>query len=67
MNRILKKWVIGKTRADEVKSQSDELYEFIKLCKVEIVSQKDEDAIHEGEVHWHDVKVKDDTNYAGLR
>ncbi len=54
-----------KTRAEEVKAQSNELYEFINLCKMEIVSKKDEDAIHDGEVHLADVKVKDDTNFPG--
>jgi gliding motility-associated protein GldM len=52
-----------KTRAEEVKAQSNELYEFMNLCKMEIVSKKDEDAIHDGEVHLADVKVKDDTNF----
>ncbi len=46
-----------KTRADEVQARSNELYEFINLCKVEIVSVKDEEAIHDGEVHLGDVKM----------
>lgn len=54
-----------KTRAEEVKAQSNELYEFMNLCKMEIVSKKDADAIHDGEVHLADVKVKDDTNFPG--
>jgi len=54
-----------KTRAEEVKAQSNELYEFMNLCKIEIVSKKDDDAIHDGEVHLADVKVKDDTNFPG--
>ncbi len=37
--------------------------EFINQCKVEIVEQKDEDAIHEGEVHLAEVKIKDNTDY----
>jgi gliding motility-associated protein GldM len=52
-----------KTRAEEVRAQSNELYEFLNLCKIEIVSKKDEDAIHDGEVHLADVNVKDDTNF----
>ncbi len=52
-----------KTRAEEVKAQSNELYEFMNLCKIEIVSKKDEDAVHDGEVHLADVGVKDDTNF----
>ncbi len=51
-----------KTRADEVQARSNELYEFINLCKVEIVQVKDEEAIHDGEVHLGDVKIKDDNN-----
>ncbi len=54
-----------KTRAEEVKAQSNELYEFMNLCKMEIVSRKDADAIHDGEVNLADVKVKDDTNFPG--
>ncbi len=51
-----------KTRADEVKQKSNELYEFINLCKSEIVIKKDEDAIIDGEVHLAEVKSKDDQN-----
>ncbi len=51
-----------KTRADEVRARSNELYEFINQCKVEIVQVKDEEAIHDGEVHLADVRVKDDNN-----
>ncbi len=54
-----------KTRADELKVRSNELYEFLNECKVEIVQIKDEDAIHDGVVHLGDVKVKDDTNTPG--
>jgi gliding motility-associated protein GldM len=54
-----------KTRADELKVRSNELYEFMNECKVEIVQIKDEDAIHDGEVHLGDVQVKDDTNTPG--
>ena len=52
-----------KTKAEELKTRSDELYEFMNECKVEIVSIKDEDAVHEGGVHLADVKVKDNTNF----
>jgi gliding motility-associated protein GldM len=55
-----------KTKAEELKTRSDELYEFMNECKVEIVSIKDEDAVHEdGDVHLADVKVKDNTNFGG--
>ncbi len=54
-----------KTRADEVKARSNELYEFINLCKIEIVQVKDEEAIHDGEVRLADVDIKDDTNIPG--
>jgi gliding motility-associated protein GldM len=51
-----------KEKADEVKRLSDELYEFLNECKVEIVQVKNPDAIIDGEVDLDDVKVKDDTN-----
>jgi len=51
-----------KTRADEVQARSNELYEFINECKVEIVQVKDEEAIHDGVVHLADVGQKDNTN-----
>jgi len=51
-----------KTRADEVKARSNELYEFMNECKVEIVQVKDEDAIIDGEVHLAEVKLKDNNN-----
>ncbi len=54
-----------KTKADELKTRSNELYEFMNECKVEIVSRKDADAVHDGEVHLADVGVKDDTNFPG--
>ena len=54
-----------KTLADEVKTRSNELYEFMNECKVEIVQVKDEDAIHDGEVHLADVGQKDNTNTPG--
>jgi len=52
-----------KEKADQVKIRSQELYDFMNLCKVEIVEQKDDQAIHEGEVHLVDVKIKDNTDY----
>jgi gliding motility-associated protein GldM len=51
-----------KTRAEEVKAMSNELYDFINQCKIEIVQRKDEDAIIDGEVHLAEVKSKDDQN-----
>jgi gliding motility-associated protein GldM len=54
-----------KTKAEELKTRSDELYAFMNECKVEIVSKKDEDAVHDGQVHLADVGVKDDTNFPG--
>ena len=54
-----------KTLADEVKARSNELYEFMNECKVEIVEVKDEDAIIEGEVHLAEVGQKDNTNTPG--
>lgn len=49
-------------RAEEVKTRSDELYEFLNECKVEIVQVKDDEAIHDGVVHLADVNQKDNTN-----
>ena len=54
-----------KTRADEVKARSNELYEFMNECKVEIVEVKDKDAVIEGEVHLAEVNQKDNTNTPG--
>jgi gliding motility-associated protein GldM len=54
-----------KTLADEVKARSNELYEFMNECKVEIVEVKDEEAIIEGEVHLGEVGQKDNTNTPG--
>jgi len=54
-----------KDKADEVKSRSQELYDFMNLCKVEIVQQRDEEAIHDGEVNLGEVRVKDDTDNPG--
>lgn len=54
-----------KDRADEVKRMSDELYDFMNECKVEIVSVKDAEAVHDGEVNLHEVGVKDDNNVPG--
>ncbi|MCK4879423.1 MAG: gliding motility protein GldM [Bacteroidales bacterium] len=52
-----------KIKAEELKTRSDELYEFMNECKIEIVSKKDTDAIHDGEVYLADVKSKDNTNF----
>ena len=51
-----------KTRAEEVKAMSNDLYEFLNQCKIEIVEKKDADAIIDGEVHLEEVKAKDDQN-----
>ncbi|RPI43822.1 MAG: gliding motility protein GldM, partial [Bacteroidetes bacterium] len=48
-----------KNKADEVKKRTDELYDFIQECKLDIIRTKDEDAIHEGYIDWHEVKVLD--------
>jgi len=54
-----------KTISDEVKARSNELYEFMNECKVEIVEVKDKDAVIEGEVHLGEVGQKDNTNTPG--
>ncbi|MFO8240575.1 MAG: gliding motility protein GldM, partial [Dissulfuribacterales bacterium] len=51
-----------KNRADEVKQMSDELYDFINECKIQIVSVKDPDAIHDGHVELAEVANKDNTD-----
>ncbi len=51
-----------KDKAEEVKKRSNELYEFINDCKIEIVSVKDPDAVVNGEVEMNLVKVKDNNN-----
>jgi len=54
-----------KDRAEEVRTRSNELYEYINECKVEIVQVKDDDAIHEGKVQLAEVHQKDNTNTPG--
>ncbi len=51
-----------KEKTDQVRTLSDELYEFLNECKLEIVQVKDPDAIIDGEVDLNLVKVKDDNN-----
>ncbi len=51
-----------KNKADEVKKRTDELYDFMNECKIAIVSVKDPDAVHEGEVELSDVANKDNTD-----
>ncbi len=46
-------------RANEVRTRTDELYNFLQECKLDIIRDKDEDAIVDGEIDWHEVKVKD--------
>jgi len=51
-----------KEKSEEVRTRSNELYEFINECKQEIVSVNDPDAIVDGEVEMNLVKVKDNNN-----
>ena len=51
-----------KDKSDEVRQLSDELFEFINECKVEILQVKESDAIIDGEPVLEEVKGKDDTN-----
>jgi gliding motility-associated protein GldM len=46
-------------RADEVRARTDGLYNFIQECKLDIIREKDEDAIVDGEIDWEKVDVKD--------
>lgn len=54
-----------KEKADEVQKKSDELYDFITECKVDILMVKEEDAIVDGIPDLELVKGKDDTNVPG--
>ena len=47
-----------KGKADELKSKSAELFEFINECKVEIVSVKEADAVHDNHVDLTHVRQK---------
>ncbi len=51
-----------KEKADQVQARSNELYDFIHECKVEILKEKEKDAIGEGEVLWDEVQAKDNTD-----
>lgn len=54
-----------KNKAEEVKNQSDELYDFLQLCKKEIVTiseGEDTEAIHDDKIELKYVKVKDNTD-----
>jgi gliding motility-associated protein GldM len=53
------KYGIWVERANELHAKTDELYDFIQECKLDIISNKDEAAIHDGHYDWHHVKVKD--------
>jgi gliding motility-associated protein GldM len=46
-------------RANEIKRRCDDIHSYIQQCKIDIISYKDEDAIHDGHIDWHHVKVKD--------
>jgi len=54
-----------KEKSDEVKTMSDELYDFMNECKLEIVQRTDPAAIIDGEVHLKEVGKKDDNNTPG--
>ncbi|HKK61297.1 MAG TPA: gliding motility protein GldM, partial [Bacteroidales bacterium] len=51
-----------KTKADEVKLMSEEIYEYIHECKVEIVAKDNEEAVGEHEIIWDEVQAKDNTS-----
>lgn len=48
-----------KDKSDQVHMRSDEMYEFMHECKISILEVKEEDAIHDGEMHWDEVQAKD--------
>lgn len=50
---------IWNDRAIELKAKTDELYDFIQQCKLDIIGDNDQKAIHDGHYDWHEVKVKD--------
>jgi len=47
-----------KTKADELRTKSDQLYDFINECKVDIVSVKEANAVHENHVDLSYVSQK---------
>jgi gliding motility-associated protein GldM len=54
-----------KSKADEVRKRSTDLYEFIQQCKRDIVTKSegsDTEAIRDGEVHLQYVEAKDNTD-----
>jgi gliding motility-associated protein GldM len=52
-------------RANELKRRTDEIFDYIQQCKIDIISYKDEDAVHDGHIDWHHVKVKDNLETGG--
>src|SRR6056297_2324305 len=51
-----------KNKAEEVKKRSDELFDFMNECKVEIVSVKEPEAVVDGKVDLKLVEIKDNTD-----
>ncbi|MEN8156007.1 MAG: gliding motility protein GldM [Bacteroidota bacterium] len=54
-----------KDKADEVQSRSNEMFDFLHECKVDILSIKSADAIdpNSTEINWHEVTQKDNMDH----
>jgi len=50
---------IWNDRAVEMQTRTNALFNYIQECKLDIIRQKDEKAIHEGQIDWHEVGIKD--------
>lgn len=50
-------------KAEEVRTRSNDLFNYIFDCKAEILSKRDEKAIGEGEVIWNEVKSKQNMDF----
>jgi gliding motility-associated protein GldM len=54
-----------KDKADQVHSRSDELYDFMHECKINILEIKESKAIVNGEIDWNEVQGKDNMDHPG--
>jgi gliding motility-associated protein GldM len=54
-----------KDKADELHKRSDELYNFMHECKIDILEIKEKKAIVNGEIDWNEVQGKDNMDHPG--
>ncbi len=50
-------------KAEQVRTHSNEMYDFLFECKAEILNEKDKDAVGDGEVIWNEVNSKQNTDF----